>query len=77
MHDEAEQEEGIMGIVMIDCPDTGRAVSTGIEMFSIEPLPMVTATTVCPVCGRTHKWTKDDAWLAEDGEQYRAITARA
>ena len=73
---EAEQEEGIMGMVMIDCPSTGRAVSTGIEMFSIEPLPLVTATTVCPFCGRLHKWTKNDAWLAEGGEQYRATAAR-
>jgi hypothetical protein len=73
---EAEQEEGIMGMVMIDCPNTGRAVSTGIEMLSIEPLPTVTAQTVCSVCGRVHKWTKNDAWLAEGGEQYRAIAAR-
>jgi hypothetical protein len=75
MHVEAEQEEGIMGMVMIDCPNTGRAVSTGIEMFSIEPLPTVAAQTVCPFCGRVHKWTKNDAWLAEGGEQYRAIAA--
>jgi hypothetical protein len=74
-HVKPNTRKGIMGTVMIDCPDTGRAVSTGIEMLSIEPLPMVTATTVCPVCGRLHRWTKDDAWLAKDGEQYRAITA--
>jgi hypothetical protein len=63
-----------MGIIMIDCPSTGRAVSTGIEMLSIERLPIVTAQTVCPVCGRVHKWTKDDARLVDDGEQYRAVT---
>jgi hypothetical protein len=58
-------------MIMIDCPNTGRAVSTGIEMFSIEPLPTVTAQTVCPFCGRLHKWTKNNAWLAEGGELYR------
>jgi hypothetical protein len=64
-----------MGIVMINCPSTGRAVSTGIEMSSIERLPIVMATTVCAVCGRVHEWTKDDAWLAEGGEQYRKAVA--
>ena len=65
-----------MGIVMINCRSTGRAVSTGIEMSSIEPLPTVIAKTVCPVCDRVHAWTKDDAWLAEDGEQYRKAAAQ-
>jgi hypothetical protein len=59
-----------MATIMIDCPSTGRAVSTGIETLSIEPLPTVIAMTQCPVCGRVHKWTKNDAWLAEGGEQY-------
>jgi hypothetical protein len=63
-------------MIMIDCPDTGLAVSTGIETFSIEPLPTVTASTQCPVCGRVHKWTKNDAWLAEGGERYRSSAAR-
>jgi hypothetical protein len=63
-------------MIMIDCPSTGLAVSTGIETFSIEPLPTVTASTECPVCGRVHKWTKNDAWLAEGGEQYRGAGNR-
>jgi hypothetical protein len=62
-----------MGIITINCPSTGRAVSTGIEMSSIEQLPTVTATTVCSVCGRVHQWTRDNAWLAEGGEQYRKV----
>jgi endogenous inhibitor of DNA gyrase (YacG/DUF329 family) len=66
-----------MGMIVIDCPSTGRAVSTGIEMLSIERLPTVTAQTKCPVCGRVHEWTKDSARLVEDGEQYRAVAARA
>jgi hypothetical protein len=65
----------MMGMITISCPSSGRAVSTGIEMTSIEQLPTVTATTVCSVCGRVHKWTKNDAWLAEDGEQYRTPVA--
>ena len=61
-----------MGIIMINCPATGRGVSTGIETIGIEDLPAVTAKMVCSACGRVHDWTKDDAWQAESGELYRA-----
>ena len=60
-----------MGIVMIKCPSTGHAVSTGIEMPSMDRLPTVIATMVCSACGCVHEWTRADAWLAEGGEQYR------
>jgi hypothetical protein len=59
-----------MGIIMIACPSTGHAVSTGIEMSGFEQLPTVTATMTCSACGRVHRWTKEDAWLAEGGEHY-------
>ena len=36
-----------MGIIMINCPATGRGVSTGIETVDIEELPAVTAKMVC------------------------------
>jgi len=62
-----------MGMLMIKCPSTGRAVSTGIETSGVEQLPTVIATTVCPACGRVHEWTKDDAWLEEGGEYYRRV----
>jgi len=52
-----------MGIIMINCPATGRRVSTGIETVDIEELPAVTAKMVCPACGGVHDWTKADAWL--------------
>ena len=60
-----------MGIIMIRCPATGRAASTGIEMLDVDQLPIVTATMSCPACGRIHQWTKNDAWLSDGGEQYR------
>lgn len=47
-----------MGIIMINCPATGRGVSTGIETVGIEELPAVTAKMVCPACGRVHDWTR-------------------
>ena len=61
-----------MGMIMIRCPATGREVSTGIEDADVEELPTRESHDVCPVCGRVHEWTKDDAWLAEGGQQYRA-----
>jgi hypothetical protein len=64
-------EETIMGIIMINCPATGHGVSTGIEVVGTDQLPIVTATTICPECGRVHEWTKNEAWLVNGGEQYR------
>jgi hypothetical protein len=51
---------------MIGCPNTGRAVSAGIE---IEPdvfrdLPNLPARMLCPACGQEHTWMTGSAWLA-------------
>ena len=70
------EEEGLMGVLMIKCPSTGRAVSTGIEMSAVERLPIVIATATCSACGRVHEWTVKDAWLAEGGHQYRVLAAQ-
>src|SRR5437016_767295 len=69
------KEEGFMGIIMINCPSTGRAVSTEIEVYDVDRLPTVVATIECPVCGCVHQWTKNDAWLARGGEYYRKVAA--
>jgi hypothetical protein len=55
-----------MSEVMIQCPSTGRAVSTAIET---EPsvfhrLPPIAATMRCPACGQEHAWLTSSAWLA-------------
>ena len=62
-----------MGVIMIQCPATGRNVSTGIEMLAVDQLPTVKAETVCPACGSVHEWTKKEAWLADCGPQYRML----
>jgi len=56
----------MMSSVMIACPETGRAVSTAIE---VEPsvfrkLPNVAARMRCPACGKEHVWSTASAWLA-------------
>ena len=70
-----QREEGIMGILMICCPATGRPVSTEIEMDRLEQLPTVIATITCPACGGVHEWTRHDAWLAAGGDHYRRAAA--
>jgi hypothetical protein len=61
-----------MGIIMINCPATGRDVSTGIEVCDVEELPTVKARMSCPACGGVHDWTKQEARLADYGEQHSA-----
>jgi predicted RNA-binding Zn-ribbon protein involved in translation (DUF1610 family) len=65
-----------MGALLIKCPDTGRTVSTGIE---IEPetfvqLPDVSARMRCPACGKHHIWRKAQAWLDGFGSERDAKT---
>jgi hypothetical protein len=56
-----------MGIVMIKCPRTGEAVSTGLGMEHIkfEGSTFEDHQMGCRACGHLHIWSKKDAWLAE------------
>jgi predicted RNA-binding Zn-ribbon protein involved in translation (DUF1610 family) len=58
-----------MGVVMITCPSTGRAVPTGIEtdQRSFNDLPDTLSKSKCPHCGAEHVWRAREAWLAADG----------
>jgi hypothetical protein len=55
-----------MSTIMIKCPQTGEAVSTGIEVEreTFVALPDSGAEMRCPVCGHDHVWSKAQAWLA-------------
>jgi hypothetical protein len=57
-----------MSSVMIRCPNTSEAVSTGIETEAnvFRRLPKVAARMRCPACGEEHDWTVSSAWLAKD-----------
>jgi hypothetical protein len=57
-----------MGMVMITCPTTGRAIPTGIEadQHSFRNLPDSLSQTKCPHCGLKHVWWTREAWLAAD-----------
>ena len=47
-----------MGIVMISCPETERAISTGIEVEceTLHSTPVFFGHTLCPFCRVTHEW---------------------
>jgi predicted RNA-binding Zn-ribbon protein involved in translation (DUF1610 family) len=57
-----------MSSVMIRCPNTGRSVSTAIEIEAsvFSNLPEVSARMHCPACGQEHVWAVSSAWLANE-----------
>jgi hypothetical protein len=57
--------------LMIACPNTGQAISTGIETdeFSLRQIADVPSRSRCPICGLVHTWWKREAWLADSAEQ--------
>jgi endogenous inhibitor of DNA gyrase (YacG/DUF329 family) len=56
-----------MSSVMINCPTTGRAVSTAVEMEPIvfNRLPDLAGRMHCPACGQEHVWAVRSAWLCD------------
>jgi hypothetical protein len=55
-----------MRTILIKCPETGRWVSTGIDIDpgAFTRLPDVVATMRCSACGREHAWSKTDAMIS-------------
>jgi hypothetical protein len=52
-------------VVMVRCPNTGRELSTGIEMdaATFEQLPEIRSQIICPLCKLNHIWSTRQAWL--------------
>src|SRR6266568_4214568 len=61
------QGEAVMGTLMIKCPETGRAISTGIEAdrSSFNRMPVFFGRTLCPICRTQHEWFVKAAWVRE------------
>jgi len=55
-----------MGMLMIRCPKTGRAISTGrhAEPAVFRSSPVFFGQTYCPHCDATHEWFARDAWVS-------------
>ena len=64
-----------MGILMIRCSKTGRAISTGrqVEAAAFRSSPVFFGQTHCPYCDALHEWFAGDAWICEfdDAERER------
>lgn len=58
-----------MGMVMIKCPQTGRAIPTGIETDreSFRRMPVFFGHTRCAICNANHDWFAREAWVDEPG----------
>ena len=57
-----------MSVLKVRCPETGREISTGIEIDpeSFAALPDKLPVSNCPLCGLDHAWLKCDARFVED-----------
>ena len=67
-----------MGMLMIRCPKTGRALHTGkrVERTAIRATPVFFSQTYCPLCRATHEWFVKDAWICDsDCSECEAICA--
>jgi hypothetical protein len=56
-----------MGMIMIKCPQTGRAIPTGIKSDRETFLRSAVfyANARCPVCRANHNWFAREAWVEE------------
>jgi hypothetical protein len=65
-----------MCIVMIKCPDTGVAISTGIktERSRFNRSPVFFGRTYCTICQTNHEWFAGDAWLQQEADRAEAVT---
>ena len=66
-----------MGSVMIKCPATGAAISTGIEAdrSSFSVAPVFVAHVYCRHCRTEHEWFAKNAWVQESHAELRCEAA--
>ncbi len=63
-----------MAQIMIKCPVSNHAISTGVEVDSdadFNSLLDVAYHADCPSCGFNHLWFKHNAWIAEQPETHQ------
>lgn len=59
-----------MGMVMVECPQSGQAIATGIktDFESFRRSTVFFARTRCPICKIDHEWFARQAWVQELSE---------
>ena len=65
-----------MGVVMIKCPETGRAIPTGMkaDRERFRSSPVFFARTFCSICEASHEWFAREAWVHELAEERLTAT---
>lgn len=58
-----------MGMVMVKCPQTGRAIPTGMktDRETFGRSAVFFGRTHCPFCHTDHAWFAREAWVHEPG----------
>ena len=66
-----------MGFVMIKCPETGHAISTGmkVDRERFRCSPVFFGRTFCPICEASHEWFAREAWVYEPREKAQTLYA--
>ncbi len=56
-----------MNVLMIRCPRTRMAISTGryVESATFRRSPVFFSRTYCPLCRTPHEWFAKDAWICD------------
>lgn len=69
--------EKCMGMVMIRCPQSGRAIATGFvaDRAEFRRKPVFMARAFCPICRGEHEFFAREAWVEEEGADMRAAAA--
>ena len=64
-----------VSVVMVRCPNTGRELSTGVEMdeATFEHLSDIRTQMMCPICGLDHAWSTREAWLGNPAPSLPAL----
>jgi hypothetical protein len=62
-----------MGIVMIKCPRTGHAISTGMtaDKETFRSSAVFFARAYCSICEANHEWFAKEAWVDEPRRRSR------
>jgi hypothetical protein len=70
-HNKIQLRSSKMGVVMIKCPQTGRAIPTGMEADRerFRCSPVFFARTFCSMCKTSHEWFAREAWVHEPDEK--------
>lgn len=68
-----------MGMLMIRCPRTGRAIPTGrnVEPAIFRRAAVFFSRTYCPLCHATHEWFVNDAWVAATDNQSPSVAQQS